>query len=84
MVIHESGALKENTRVVGELGFVDIGAILPNVATIVNLIRLRVEESNALHPVPLLLSPVEVGLVARVSSKSSTQVEETTVSNTFS
>jgi hypothetical protein len=72
VVVHKSSALEENTRVVRELGLVDIGAVLSNVTTIVNLIRGGVEETNALHPVPCLLSPVGIGLVARVSSKSGT------------
>jgi hypothetical protein len=53
------------------------------VTAIINLISGGVKETNALHPVPCLLSPVGIGLVACVSSKSSTQVKETTVSNTY-
>lgn len=83
VVVHEGGSLKENTRVIRELGLVDIGTVLSYVTSIINLICGGVEETNALHPVPGLLSPVGVGCVTGVSSKSSTQVKETTVSDTF-
>lgn len=83
VVVHEGGSLKENTRVIRELGLVDIGTVLSYMTTIINLVCGGVKETNALHPVPGLLSPVGVSRVTGVSSKSSTQVKETTVSDTF-
>ena len=83
VVVHEGSSLKENTRVIRELGLVDIGTVLSYMTAIINLICGGVKETNALHPVPGFLSPVGVGRVTSVSSKSSTQVKETTVSDTF-
>lgn len=38
VVIHVSGAQKENAVIVRELGLVDIGAIVFNVATVVDVV----------------------------------------------
>jgi hypothetical protein len=83
MVVHESSALEEDTRVIRELSLVDIGTVSSDMSTVINLISGRVKETDALHPVPGLLSPVGISLIASVASKSGTQVEEASVSNTF-
>jgi hypothetical protein len=83
IVIHESSALEEDARVVRELSLVDIGTVCSDMSTVINLIGVRVKEANALDPVPGLLSPVGISLVASVASKSGTQVKEASISNTF-
>jgi hypothetical protein len=83
VVVHKGGTLKENSGVVRELGLVDIGTVFPNMSTVVNLISLWVEEAHALDPIPRLLGPIGVCLVAGITGKSGTQIEKTTVSDTF-
>ena len=83
MVVHESSALEEDARVIRELSLVDIGTVSSDMSTVINLISGRVKETDALNPVPGLLSPVGISLVTSVASKSGTQVEEASISNTF-
>lgn len=75
--------MEENSGVVRELRLVDIGTVFSNMSTVVNLISIWVEEAHALNPIPRLLGPIGVCLVASITGKSGTQVEEATVSDTF-
>lgn len=83
MIPHECGALDVDGIVVGELCPVDVGAVVFNVGTVVDVV-VRIHETDTSDPVPSRLCPVGIGLVLGVSRKSSTQVEETTIGDTCS
>lgn len=51
-------------------------------SAIVNVI-VGVHESNSNHPVPSLLGPVGISLIARVSGQSGAQIEEAAVCNAW-
>lgn len=74
------GTEQEDAVVVGELGFVDVGAVRTNMSTIVDVIVI-VHKADTSHPVPCLLGPVGVGLVVGVASQPCAQVEEAAVRN---
>lgn len=67
IVVHHGGTEKEDAVVVRELSLVDIGAVVLNVSAIVNVVIRVTDESNTLHPIPSLLSPVGVGCVSSIT-----------------
>lgn len=69
-----------NTSVVRPLNVVDRSAVECIVRAIVEMIRV-VHQPNLAYPVPDLLSPLSVRLVARISSKTCGNVEEAAVGN---
>lgn len=64
-VIHVSSAEQEDCVVVRELGLVDVRAVGLNMCAVVNVV-LGVHEADSGDPIPCLLSPVRVGLVASI------------------
>lgn len=80
-VVHVGGAQEEDGVVVRELGFVDIGTVMLDVAAVVNVV-FRVNEANVRHPVPRLVGPVCVRRVLGVARETGTNVEEAAVGDT--
>ena len=76
VVVHVGGAEGKDAKVVGELSTVDIGAVLFDMGAVVDVV-IVVHEPNTPHPVPRLLGPVGVRLVAGVARQSCAEVEET-------
>lgn len=80
VVVHEGGALEEDDRVVRELEAVDVFAVFFDVAAVKDVVIL-VHEAHFPHPVPRLLGPVGIGVVAGVASESCADVKEAAVCN---
>ena len=78
IVVHVGGAQQIDGVVVRELGAVDVGAVVLDVAAVVDGV-LGVHEADAHDPVPRLLGPVGVRLVARVAREARAEVEEAAV-----
>lgn len=83
VVVHVGSTLKKDAGVVRELGLVDIGAVRLDVSAVVNVVVFVVDIPHAVHPIPGLLSPIGIGRVVGIASKSSAQIEEATVGNTW-
>ena len=78
--VHVCSTMQENTRVVGPLQGVEIGAVVWLMGA-VNEHPVLGDVSNTVGPVPGLLRPLSVCLIARVDSQSSTEVEEAAIGN---
>ena len=75
VVVHVGGAEGKDAKVVRELSTVHVGAVLFDVGAVVDVVII-VHEPNTPHPVPRLLGPVGVRLVARVARQSCAEVEK--------
>ena len=80
IVVHVGSAKQIDGIIVGELGTVDIRAVVLDVTAVIDVI-LGIHQANTGDPIPSLVSPVGVRLVTGVSSQSCTQVEEATICN---
>ena len=82
-VVHERGALDQNSSVVRKGRFVDVGTVLSNVATIVDQPPLVIDVVDAPEPLPCLFSVLGVSFVSGISGKSSADVEEASIGNSY-
>ena len=80
VVIHVRSAEKPDAHVVRELHFVDISTVCLDVCSVVNIV-VRVHQADVLDPVPDDFCVLGIGIVIRVPSESSTEVEKTAVCN---
>ena len=80
IVVHVGSAKQINGIVVGELGTVDIRAVVLDMTAVIDVI-LGIHQANTSDPVPGFFSPVGICLVTCISSQSCTQVEEATIRN---
>lgn len=78
IIVHVGGAEQEDAVIVRELRFVYVGAVSTNMSTIVDVV-VCVHKPDTSDPVPSLLGPVGVGLVAGIAGQSCAEVEEATV-----
>jgi hypothetical protein len=80
VVVHEARALNKGRSYVGELGSVDIGAVVLDVSAIID-VPVLVDVADGLGPVIGLFGPEGIGAIARVTSQTSSDVEEDAVGN---
>jgi hypothetical protein len=78
--LQDRGSVKEYSDVVGPLVVVDLGAVEKFVRSVKNIVDV-IDQADASSPVPDLVGPVQVGIVASVASESSRDLEEATVGN---
>lgn len=81
VVVHKCCALGKNGSIVREGDFVDVGTVLLDVSSVVDIPILMVNIADAPQPIPRLFSPVGIRRVVSIASKSGTNIEEATVCN---
>lgn len=82
-VSHHGGAVRVNALAVGEgyrRGGVDVGAVLSGAGTVEDLVVL-VNHTSSLGPIPHLVCPVDVGLVAGNASQTCRELEKSAVAD---
>ncbi len=79
-VEHDGAAVEQDGGVGRELNGVDVRAVVADVAAIVDVVVL-VDVADTLHPVPRLVDPLGVGVVAGVAGQAGGDVEEDAVGN---
>jgi hypothetical protein len=82
VIVHVCGAQQEDAVVVRELGAVDVGAVFLHMAAVVDAVVV-VDELDAHHPVPCVIGPLGIGLVAGVTRESCAEVEEDAVGDAY-
>jgi hypothetical protein len=78
VVVHVGRAQQEDAVVVRELGAVDVGAVFLDMAAVVDVVVV-VDELDAHHPVPCVVGPLGICLVAGITRESGAEVEEDAV-----
>lgn len=77
-VPHDSRSIQHHASAVRPLHMVQLSTVLGVVCSVEDLV-VRAQETNSGHPVPSLVNPVGVGLVAGVGVQTSGEVEESSV-----
>jgi hypothetical protein len=83
IVVHEGRAEEEDGVVVGELGPVEVGAVMVHMGAVIHLVVLG-DIPNALDPVPRLLGPLGIRLVSGIAGQTGAEVEEAAVGDGWS
>lgn len=81
VIVHEGGALEENTSVVRKCGLVDVCAISPDMSAVVDMPVLVIDVLGPPEPIPGALGPVSVGAVVGVAGEASANIEEAPIRN---
>ena len=81
VVCEDSGTVEVDTASVSEGSLVDDTAVLVGAGAVVDVIALGVDESYSSGPIPDLLRPVEVGVIACGAGHASGDLEEASVTN---
>lgn len=83
IIVHKRCALDENSSIVRESRLVDVGTVLSNVSTIVDQPPIVIDVVDVPEPLPRLVSVFSVGIVSGISRKTSADVKEASIGNSY-